>query len=286
MDFRKHIGLHIRLNDSILQATEEAQRLGLKTFQFFLSQCQKNNTSNYMTISTEEKKQFIALKAHFSMIYVHTSYWINPASGKPNSYAIAESLLRKEIRLAQRLELHHLVLHPGSATWHQPTPDDPICRQAGIDSIVRMLNTVTKEDPEVIIILENTAHANRAIGSDLNDLKLIREKLDRPEQLRFCLDLAHAFSYGYALEDIDTMVSILDATMGLANLELIHFNDSQEKFGSKKDKHAYPGYGLIGKKTMQAYLHHPALQPLNKILEVPQSSTEHAQTILNELYSW
>ncbi len=287
MDFRDYIGLHIRLKESILQAAIEAHELGLKTFQFFLSLNQKDSHNSYVTITAEDKKKFIELsKNHFSDIYIHTSYWINPASGKKASYDAAGSLLKKEIRIAQELELNKLVLHPGSATGYLPTPTDTTCKEEGIDAVARMLNSIIKAESDIIIILENTAHGNRAIGSDLTDFPRIKAKLNHPEKVRFCIDFAHAFGYGYDLEDADAFIGLVDSTLGLANLELIHFNDSQEKFGGKKDKHAYPGYGMIGKKVLKSYLHHDSLKKVNKILELPQSSSENLRTVIDELCAW
>lgn len=287
MNFRDYIGLHIRLKDSATQAIQEALALRLKVFQFFLSPNQKNKDFSYISLSQEDKKQFIELaQQYFTDVYIHTSYWINAASGKPNSIHAAETLLKKEIQLAKKLELNKLVLHPGSATGHPITETDPYAKQAGIDSVTKILNTILKSNPETIIILENTAHGNRTIGSDLQDFSLIKKNLDFPEQIRFCLDFAHAYAHGYDLEQIDTFLTTIDNTMGLNALELIHFNDSQEKFGTKKDKHAYPGYGLIGKKILKQYLHHPKLQKINKIVELPQTSIESYAHVIEDICSW
>jgi len=286
------IGLHLRLKDSVVQLIEEARMYDIKYFQFFLlSSHSKNNKTKYVKLSQEDCKKFIALKKQFfKHVFIHSSYWINPATGRKLSFDISKQLLKKEIAIAQKLDIHNLVLHPGSATWHRATPDDPTCKHQGIDRLASMLNALhknmLKSSCDVQIILENTAHANRSIGSDLYDFVLLKEKLDYPEKLGFCVDFSHAFAYGYNLRQTENFIATLEKTMGLKNIKLIHLNDSAESFGSKKDKHAMPGKGCIGKKILQVLVTHPKFTNIPKIIEPPVSSHKRILHMLKDIYSW
>ncbi|HML19249.1 MAG TPA: TIM barrel protein, partial [Candidatus Dependentiae bacterium] len=71
----------------------------------------------------------------------------------------------------------------------------------GIDELARSLNYVMKYEREITIVLENTTHGNLSVGSDITDFKLLRAKLDYPERISFCIDTAHAYSYGYDLKE-------------------------------------------------------------------------------------
>ena len=267
MDTQKHpVGIHLRIQNSYTQVIDQARSLGVPIFQFF---AMPQDSNKYLKIKEDDKKQFLAQRNNLSMIYLHSSYWINPATGNDVSRRVSRSFLRKEIAICKELKLNHIVLHAGTSKDHKRSPGDPHGKKAGIKTLARMLNTVLKDEDEVTILLENTAHANRTIGSDLNDFKLLRTLLKEPDKVGFCVDTAHAFAYGYDLSKTDDFVELLDQTMGLDNIKLIHFNDSAKKQGSRIDEHALPGQGLIGTQTLKDFINHPKLKHLPLILEAP-----------------
>lgn len=279
-----NLGLHLRLDKTLHALTEDAKKLHVKTLQFFLTPSPKKG---YLSFSNQEQKNFLALNLSLNgNVFVHSSYWINPASGKDLTFYISKSLLQKEMNLAKRLAIPYLVLHPGSATDFKKKSQDPLCKQSGLERVASLLNTVLKKETFLTILLENTAHANRSIGSDLNDFIKLKEMLNHPEKVQFCLDLAHAFSYGYNLFNLDAFLHTVDQTMGLSSLKLIHFNDSAELCGSRKDKHALPGEGYIGRDLLKKYLIHPKLQIIPKIIELPNLPVETIHTIYNSIIAW
>lgn len=279
-----HLGLHLPLKEELNQLIEDALAYNVSYFQFFLSQSQQK--SNYIRPTVDQIKRFVADKQkHFMEAFIHSTYWINPATGNDFRFDIAKTLLKKEIVLAKKFEIRYLVLHPGSATWHKPTELDPSCKQGGIERVVSMLNGLLKKEHDIVILLENTAHGSRTIGSDLLDFKEIRNRLDYPERVGFCFDSAHAFAYGYDLTDA-LFMNLLDDTMGLANIKLVHFNDSLEPLSSRHDRHGLPGIGLIGKDTMQSFLVHEAFAQLPKIIEVTNVASKSIQQNIRDVRSW
>ena len=157
---------------------------------------------------------------------------------------------------------------------------------SGIQSVATMLNTLLKKEDSVQILLENTAHGNRCVGSDINDFVLIKDLLEHPEKVKYCLDFAHAYAYGYDLSDTTAFTNFLDSTIGLANIKLIHLNDSAEICASKKDKHALPGLGQIGKETIQKLINHPSFKEIPKIIEAPISTIELIPQTLQDVFNW
>jgi deoxyribonuclease IV len=278
------IGLHLRIKDSLTDLVAEALSLNLATLQFFLVKQQSNH---YITLPAKEKAAFLAARAtHFKHTFIHSSYWINPASYKKDVFSISRTLLRKELKLAKALEIHNLVLHPGSAKGYPATPNDPQAKQAGIAKLAKMLNTVLKKEDEVKILLENSAHGKRSIGNDLEDFAYLKQLLDFPEKIGFCFDTAHAYSYGYDIHNIPAIIDLMDKTMGLENIKLIHFNDSENTQGSMLDRHAFPGQGTIGSYSLKEFLNHPKLAHLPKIIEGPVASKAITQRILADIQSW
>jgi deoxyribonuclease-4 len=281
---KQPIGFHLRLQDSITALAEQALALELDCFQFFLTASTRHN--NYLRLTPDDVRAFKTLRSSFQNIYIHSSYWINPATCKPHSTATAKRLLMDEVRRALLLGIHHLVVHPGSANGHPPDFTSEQIRHTGIANVARMVNDITKKFSDIVIILENTAHGNRSIGSNLEDFKLIKEYLDRPEAVQFCFDTAHAFVYGYDFEDTNALITTIDRTMGLDNLALIHLNDSQEDNGSRKDRHASPGEGKIGKHLLSPLIKNQHLASIPLIIEAPSTTSEQKEETLKAIKSW
>ena len=75
------------------------------------------------------------------------------------------------------------------------------------------------------------------------------------------------------------MLEELDRILGLPLLRAVHLNDSQMPFGSRKDRHAAIGEGLIGWDALLNVLRHPALKDLPFYLETPYDDAGHKEEI-------
>src|SRR5437667_347320 len=81
---------------------------------------------------------------------------------------------------------------------------------------------------DITIVLENTCHGKLAVGSDILDFKVLLEKINKPERIGFCIDTAHAYSFGYDIADDqmqDDFIRLLESTIGIERIKLIHLND-------------------------------------------------------------
>ncbi len=276
--------MHLRTRDTITDLALEACELGVPYLQFFLT---KLKTGNYLTLTAKDKQSFLSLRrAHFKDVFIHSSYWINPSTYNKDVYDHSKRLLRRELVAAEALEINYLVLHAGSSKGQITTKEDPLAKRPGIDTLAKMLNSLTRRDTGIKILIENSAHGKRTIGNDFDDLLLLRQKLDFPDRIGFCIDTGHAFSYGYELDPIDDFIALLDQTVGIANIKLIHFNDVYDKQGTKLDRHALPGQGTMGKKMLQPFLHHRKLLSIPKIVEGPTCSKSNLLAFLDNIRSW
>jgi deoxyribonuclease IV len=268
------VGLHIRLDATLLSVTQKAQRLSLQTFQCFLT----GKRGKRITISAKERKKFLQSCGSFSHRYLHGSYWINLCNQKSSQL----ELIHKEFTLAQELGFTHIVLHPGSAKRLG-------CKKKGIDEIARKLNILLAHYVNLNIILENTAHGRLNIGSDLQDFKILLEKIDCPDALSFCLDTAHAYSYGYDIVSptkFQDFLSLVDDTIGLHRVGLIHLNDTQEELGKKIDRHHPVGSGNIGEAVLRRFICAQGLQNVPVILELPVMDEKEEITIIRKVQGW
>ncbi len=270
------IGLHIRLTKSLSDVAQKAQRLQLPFFQcFFVLQ----TTGKLISISDDEITTFVKkYRPAFNAVYLHGSYWINLAGIRNNGYRA----FKRELALAKKLSFTHMVLHSGSAKGAQN-------RIEGIDAFATMLNTILKNEHDIQLIIENTSHGNMAVGSDLNDFKLLLERVNHPEKIRFSIDTAHAYVYGYDIatdDGQDDFIQLIDDTIGVDKVILIHLNDSAHKCGSRIDQHAVIGKGYIGSIMLRRFISYPQLKHIPIVLELPLLPEQEEIEIVEMVRSW
>ena len=270
------IGIHIRCVDSLLEVADRAQALQVPFFQSFLI---SKTTGRILWQEPAVLEQFALLRReHFEHLYIHGSYWINLASVISNDH----KALTRELSLGKRLGYTHMVLHAGSAKGGSHKRD-------GIDAVARALNKLFKHEHEIKIILENSAHAGLSVGGDLQDFAAILLKLDQPEKLSFCIDTAHAYAYGYDIVTAasrEAFIQMLTTTLGSDRISLIHLNDTNEKLGSRVDRHQAIGAGRIGQEALKAFCLDPALETIPLLLELPVLTMQEEQEMLTLVRGW
>lgn len=283
MNYNPDIGLHLKLNENFCSLLVAAQKYNIMSFQFFLV---KENSGKYLKIDPQDLKTFVKITKHVPNIYIHSSYWINLCSGNKVGYQTSQKILQKEIDLAKKLNIKKIVMHPGSATKFDNCQENYKCKIKGIDNLTKALNKILQKEHNIKIILENTAHGKKTVGSDLNDFKLIKQKLYYPEKVEFCIDVAHAFAYGYSVNKTNDFINILENSMGTENISLIHINDTSEQQGTKIDKHVAPGKGFIGENTLKNIINHEKLTKKPIILEIPNINAPQTIEALNLVNNW
>ena len=196
-------------------------------------------------------------------IIVHAPYLINLANTvQPDLFDFGVRFLQSEVQRTARLHASTLVLHPGC---HLKAG-----LQTGIDQIVKGLNQVLDNDSSSVrIALETMAGKGTEIGFEFSQLKMILERIHRPDRIGFCLDTCHMHDAGYDLQDTEGLLQMIDSQLGLDRILAIHVNDSKNPQGSRKDRHANIGNGCIGLEALARMVHHPVLQEVTKILETP-----------------
>lgn len=270
------IGLHLRIQHSVTEIAQYAQSLSLPFFQCFLRPMGSKQVIHFEShdIALFRKKY----RPQYDMLFLHASYWINLAS----PFRTRHIVLEKELQWAKRLSFTHMIMHPGSAKGARD-------KMEGIDALARALNMVLKKEHDIKIVLENTAHGNMAVGSDIHDFFLLRGKLDYPDRVLFCIDTAHAFAYGYDIcneQSLDNFVDLLEKYIGIHNIALLHVNDTHELRGSCMDRHHMIGSGMIGEPSLKRFALHPALQSIPMLVELPIVSPDIERAMLEKIHTW
>ena len=270
------MGLHLRVEQSLLAIAHQAINLELPYFQSFLMG--HTPDSGVIVPSDRDVMQFRKLcEKRFPYLYAHAPFWLNLADPARSSL----DGLWQQVVLAQRLGFTHLTVHPGSSVR--------ATKQQGIEMVARTLNGLFKKESTVTILLENTAHGKKAVGSDITDLRMIRDLLDKPEKLQFCIDTAHAHVYGYTVNSINSMHTFLQyvqSELGDNSIGLLHLNDASDLHGSFKDRHALIGTGTIGEFALKTAFYHDTLTHVPVIVEPPVLSDAEMAVMYNTIRCW
>jgi deoxyribonuclease-4 len=199
---------------------------------------------------------------------IHVSYLVNLASADPIIRARSIGCFRGELERAAGLGAEYLVVHPGSYKGQS--------LEQGIAAFVLGLRDAVEGLllRGVTVLLENTVGCGAQIGGRFEDLRAIRdcaaELTDAP--VGYCLDTCHLLAAGYDVASergLRETVANAERVLGLANVKLIHTNDSKTPLGSHIDRHENIGEGHIGRAGFRRILAHPKLRNKPFILETP-----------------
>jgi deoxyribonuclease-4 len=210
-------------------------------------------------------------------VFGHAGYLINLGAPASENRDISIRSLIQEIEFASQLNLPFLVLHPGA---HLGAGE-----QAGIAQVVLGLNEVlgaTRKSP-VRIALENTAGQGSCLGHRISHLAAIFDRVNKSERLGVCLDTAHLFAAGRDIktpQGWDAAIREVSSLVGRRQILAFHLNDSKTALGSRVDRHAHIGRGLIGEEAFRYIVNDPRFKNLPGCIETPKSK-DLKEDILN-----
>jgi len=200
-------------------------------------------------------------------VFAHMPYLPNLASPRDEVYEKSVKTLTSELERCRRLEIPYLVTHLGSHLG------------AGMQTgFMRLINGINQAfnvtGGGVTLLLENTTGTKNSMGSTLEDIQHIIERLSYPESVGVCFDTSHAFAAGYDLrtwDSVEATVRKINEIIGFEKLKLVHLNDSKGDFNSRIDRHEHIGMGKIGEEGFRNVLG-SRLGELPLILETPKDA--------------
>lgn len=259
------IGSHVSLSGKkmLLGSVEESLENGANCLMVYTGAPQNTKRRPIDEFRVDEAKELLA-KNNISMddVIIHAPYIINLANTtKPEVFELAVDFLRQEIKRVEEIGAKYIVLHPGA---HVGAGEE-----AGLDQIIKGLDTVLTKDQTPIICLETMAGKGSELGTSFEQLAYIINNVKLPDKLGVCLDTCHINDAGYDETDFDKILDEFDKIIGLDRLKVIHVNDSKNPIASHKDRHANIGYGTIGFDKLIKIIYNPRIKDLCKILETP-----------------
>lgn len=258
------LGSHVSMSgkDMFLNSVKEALSYGANTFMLYTGAPQ-NTRRKDLTLLQIPKAQALMKEQNIHSFVVHAPYIINLANTvKPETFSLAMEFLALEMERTKAMGSHILILHPGSHVGEGI--------KKGTAQIVKGLNAILTKDSSVSIALETMSGKGSEIGRSFEELAAIYDGVVYSEKLRVCFDTCHTHDAGYDIvHDFDGVIAEFDRIIGKEQIAVFHINDSKNKKGASKDRHANIGKGFIGLKTLRQIVHHPDFMHVPKILETP-----------------
>lgn len=261
------IGIHTSIAGSLEKAVERAAALGANTMQIFSTSPRMWRGSRHGGLAIRDFRR--AREKHdITPVAIHANYLINLASCDEKLRSKSVDAFREEIERALAIGAEYIVIHPGNCKGHT--------LEMGIYTFALALAESAKglDTRRFKVLLENTAGSGNALGSRFEELRVIRDFAATLTDLDvgYCIDTCHCLAAGFNIAEAKGLaqtVQLIDQTLGLQNVPVIHSNDSKTPLGSRVDRHAHIGDGYIGMEGFRRILNHPRLLAKAFILETP-----------------
>lgn len=258
------LGAHLPTGKGLVATAETAADWGLDALQLFLRNPRGARSRIWKESEVEGFRRIIA-QAGIDPVVAHVSYVVNPASSKEELYELACNIVKDDLARCEVIGAAYLVMHPGSK-GEQKT-------EQALQRVASLLNRVFEGyKGRTMILLETMAGMGKEIGVSPEELAYIIERVERKEMVGVCLDTCHLWGAGYDVVTLSGLAGFLDEAerwVGRERIRLVHANDSQKEKGSRIDRHAPIGSGLIGKEGFKMLMSNSFLARLPFILETP-----------------
>lgn len=272
-------GAHVSIAGGLPNAPLNAAKIGCEVFQMFTRSPQGGWVP---PCDAKVAREFKAncKKAKQKEWVVHTPYFINFASANPRIYHASITVVRQELERASLLGAKYLMTHLGS---YKDLGHDRGLKQltAGLAEMLKGYRGATQ------FLIEISAGAGDIIGDTFEEIaEIVNEPKLKKYDIGVCYDTQHGFASGYDIRTpaaVDATLKKFDDTIGLNKLKMSHCNDSLTELGSRKDRHAHIGDGLIGLGGFQALLADQRVKNLNFFLETEPDGVKNDLKILKKI---
>jgi deoxyribonuclease-4 len=264
------LGAHMSTAGGYYRAIERGSSIGCTAVQLFTKNA---NQWAGKPIGPDDTQLFkTALdKAEYlpADIIAHDSYLINLATPDDVLWEKSLAAFGHELDRCATLGVPALVTHAGA---HMGSGEE-----VGLARIAVGLERVLSErkGQDVTVLLETTAGQGTALCYAFEHLRDVIGTLtpESRERVAVCWDTCHLFAAGIDFTDeykYERMVDSFDRIVGLDRLRAIHMNDSQKGLGSRVDRHAHIGKGMLGIEPFRYIMNDPRFADLPKVLETPK----------------
>lgn len=199
----------------------------------------RGNLGGNSAINEKEIDEAREVVTNFNLpFFTHTPYTINLCNPILKNGFNSIQWIQDDLRLTSSMGGRGVVVHVGKSV-KQPL-DQALIKMK--QSIHESLPYATEQCP---FLIETPASQGTETLNTLEQMSQFYYSFteDERKKIGICIDTCHVWASGYdPLEYIENWI----ANNGPNAIKLIHFNDSVEPKGSRKDRHAQMGAGTIG----------------------------------------
>ncbi len=265
------IGNHLSASKGFAAMGRAAVALGADTFAFF-TRNPRGGSARKMDPEDAKKLLDLAGEHHFGKLVAHAPYTMNLCAAKEDVRRFSLEVIEDDLKRMEYLPGNYYNFHPGSHVG-QGT-------KAGIALIAEALNKVLTKEQTTMVLLETMAGKGSEVGRSFEELRAILDAVQLKEKVGVCFDTCHVWDGGYDIADrLDEVLEAFDRVIGLDRLCAVHFNDSMNACGARKDRHARIGEGCIGADALRRVAVHPLLEGRPFILETPNDDEGYRREI-------
>lgn len=264
------LGSHLSIAGGYYKAVETASALNMDCVQLFTK---NNNQWKAKPITPDEVRVFRETLDRTGIRWPvsHDSYLINLASPADELWQKSIDAFTHELERAELLGLIGVVMHPGSYVSSSES--------AGLERIVQGLDEVHRRTPHVRTqtLLETTAGQGTNLGHRFEHLQFILQRVANPDRIGVCVDTCHIFAAGYPLdsaEEYQATFAKFDRLIGLDRIRAFHLNDSVKGLGSRVDRHAHIGRGMLGVNPFRHLMNDAQFSQIPMYLETPKGEED------------
>ncbi len=267
------VGAHVPTRGGLLAAIEHAKERSAEAVQLFGSNPRAWAPPR---IDGSFGQEFRAAwrASGLGPLFLHAPYLVNIASPNQQFRRKSVDLARATMEAANELGARGLVVHSGAGG-----PGEP---EEGRRRAARSLDAILSEAGEADLMVELMAGGAGAVASTFEEASRLFGATEGGERLRLCADTCHLFAAGYSLDHPDGVRACFGELRrtGLARrLMLVHANDAMFPRGSRRDRHANVGEGLIGPEGFAAILAEPAVRRAAVVCETPGDAAQHRRDV-------
>ncbi len=267
------LGGHLSTKDGFGKLPENAEKIGLKTYQFFSkNQMQwkaKPIPENEAILHKENMKKY-----KIQNPAIHASYLLNLGSPEKDKLEKSYEAFIDEINRAEKLGIELLIFHPGA---HMGSGE-----RSALNNIVESMNSALEETKgfRVNLIVENTAGQGTVVGYSIDHLSYIRDNIQDKSRIGFCIDTCHIYQAGYDISnDFDAVLDEIRSKLGMEYVKAVHLNDSKPPFNKHLDRHEMLGKGKIDRSFFKRIFEVREFSQVPAFLETPEGEEGYPHDI-------
>ena len=266
------IGCHLSVSRGFDKMIERALDVGAEVVQYF-----PKNPKSYRPRPLIARRTGASPRRPMTPMCApvcHSPYVTNLSTPDDTLRTTSVASIINDLEIADAYRTDYLVVHCGKHVGEG--------RERGIELMVDSINRVLEAfSGETMFLLENTAGQGTELGSELEEIVAIHERIEQKERVGVCFDTCHAFAAGVL--DFDDWDGFRAAFFDDAFFPLVKVIRPQRQQGAlrwPRNRHELLGQGEIGGERLARFLSEPRLQGLPVIIETPvEDELEYADEI-------